>query len=46
VSHSQTVQTRRKMQKAKKDAARIAKLAKRLQKQAAKTAGAGAVKSS
>jgi len=39
------VQTRRRKQRAKKDLARIAKLAKKLRKQNAKAVGAGAAKS-
>jgi hypothetical protein len=38
------VQTRRRKQRAKKDLARIAKLAKKLGKQGAKTTGAAAAK--
>ena len=45
MNHSQTVQTRRRKQKAKKDLAVMAKRAKKLRKQTAKAAGAGAPKS-
>ena len=41
LSHSETVQTRRRKQRAKKDRERIAKIAKKLGKQGVKTAGAG-----
>jgi len=41
LSHSETVQTRRRKQRAKKDRERIAKIAKKLGKQGVKTARAG-----
>ena len=44
MSHSQTVQTRRRKQKAKKEVSRLAKEAQRLGKQKAKTGGADAAK--
>lgn len=45
MSHSQTVQTRRRKQRAKKDLAVMTKRAKKLKKQSTKAAGAGAPKS-
>lgn len=44
MSHSQTVQTRRKKQKAKKEVSRLAKEAQRVGKQKAKATGADAAK--
>ena len=44
MSHSQTVQTRRRKQKAKKEVSRLAKAAEKLGKQNAKTPGADGAK--
>ena len=44
MSHSQTQHIRRKKQKAKKDVARIAKLAQKLKQQTLKTVSADALK--